>query len=331
MTDDRQIWEANLEENKRTARVLEEILMIASAPQRYTRKMLAERFEVSERMITKDLQVIRHGLKLQLSNSKGGYFFEQTPHLPMLQYSFAEALALLTAVQAAQQVSGAGSPELAAAVARLEALFPVEFAPLLRQVRKPPPMTAQREHRQQMLSLLNRALLYHHKIRIIYETRSREGAISERVVHPYLIMPYVRSWQLIAYCENRKAVIMFKIDRIHEATILPNLQYEPDPDFDPEEYIGNRWGILRVQGEPEEVVLHFDPEVGRRVAEESWHKSQTTEILPDDSVIFRLNMIITPEFVSWLLYYGSGLEVVAPSWLRERVAEEHRKAAERYK
>ncbi len=66
------------------------------------------------------------------------------------------------------------------------------------------------------------------------------------------------------------------------------------------------------------------------MAEEEWHKSQQTEILPDDSVIFRLHMIITPEFVSWLLYYGSGLEVVAPSWLREQVAEEHRKAAAIY-
>jgi predicted DNA-binding transcriptional regulator YafY len=213
---------------------------------------------------------------------------------------------------------------------RLEALFPQEFAPLLRQVRKPPPMTAQREHRQQMLSLLNRALLYHNKVRITYETRSREGAISERVVHPYQIMPYVRSWQLIAWCERRQDVIMFKIDRIHEATILPGTTYQVASDFDPEDYIGNRWGIMRVAGEPEPVELHFDAEVGRRVAEEEWHKSQQTDILPDGRVIFRLHMIITPEFVSWLLYYGSGLEVAAPGWLRARVAEEHRKVAERY-
>jgi predicted DNA-binding transcriptional regulator YafY len=219
---------------------------------------------------------------------------------------------------------------LAAAIARLEALFPPEFAPLLRQARKPLPMTAQREHRQQMLSLLNRALLYRNKIRITYETRSREGAISERIVHPYTIMPYVRSWQLIAYCENRQDVLMFKIDRVHEATILPETRYDVSPNFDPEEYMGNRWGILRVKGEPEEVVLHFDAEVGRRVGEESWHKSQTTDILADDSVIFHLHMIITPEFVNWLLYYGSGLEVIAPAWLRKRVAGEHRKAAAIY-
>ncbi|MFZ4664622.1 MAG: helix-turn-helix transcriptional regulator [Caldilineaceae bacterium] len=320
----------NLEETKRTARILQIVQMIAAAPKRYLRKALAEHFAVSDTMIKFDLEVIRHGLRLPLARTTEGYYFEGMPQLPALQYPFTEALALLTSVQAAQQVSGVGSAELAAAIARLEALFPTEFLPLLKKMTKPPVLTAQREHRQQMLTLLNRALLLHQKVRITYETRSRDGAISERVVHPYQIMPYVRSWQLIAYCERRQEVIMFKIDRIHEATVQPGTSYTIAPDFDPEEYIGNRWGIMRVQGEPEDVVLHFDAEVGRRVAEESWHKSQQTEILPDDSVIFRLHMIITPEFVSWLLYYGSGLEVIAPQWLRERVAAEHEKSTQIY-
>ena len=323
--------ERNLEETKRVARIIQIVQMIATAPRRYQRLDLAEHFELSDSMIKKDLEIIRHGLKLALRASRDGYYFEHVPTLPPLQYSLTEALAMLTSIQAAQQVSGISSPELAAAIARLEALFPTEFLPLLRQMTRPPMLTAQREHRQQMLTLLNSALLYRHKVRIVYETSSREGAVSERVVHPYQLMPYVRSWQLIAYCERRKDIRMFKIDRIHEATTLPETTYTIAADFDPEEYIGNRWGIMRVEGAVEEVVLHFDPEVGRRVTEEAWHKSQRTEILEDGSVIFRLQMIITPEFVSWLLYYGGGLEVIGPAWLREKVAGEHQKAAEIYR
>jgi predicted DNA-binding transcriptional regulator YafY len=316
------------EETKRAARILEIVLMIASAPCRYQRKQLAERFELSERMIGKDLHVIRHGLKLPLERTPTGYYFARTPNLPALQYSFPEALALIMMVQAAQQLSGIGSADLAAAVARLEALFPVEFSPWLRQVRKAPPMTAQREHRQQMLSLLNQALLYRNKVRITYATRSREGAISERIVHPYQIMAYVRSWQLIAWCEMRQAILMFKIDRIHQATLLPGEHYQLVDSFDPEDYIGNRWGILRVAGEPEEVVLHFDTAAGRWVAEEYWHKSQQVEFQTDGSVIFRLHLIVTPEFINWLLYYGSRVRVLNPDHLRQTVADEHRKAWE---
>ncbi len=321
-----------LEETKRTSRILELVQIIATAPQRYLRRDLAARFEISERMIQKDLEIIRHGLKLPLLHLPEGYYFEQVPRLPSLQYTFAEALALLLAVQAARQVSGVGSTELAAAAARLESLFPPEFTPLLRQAVGQPVVTAQREHRQQMLMLLNRALLEGRKVRMVYETRSRGGAVSERVVRPYHIMPYVRSWQLVAYCELREAVRMFKVDRIREATLLDE-RYRIPADFDVDAYMGSGWGVMRSgAGEPVDVVLRFEPEAGQWVAEEYWHPSQKAEVQPDESVLFKLHIAaITPEFVNWVLYYGGRVEVLEPPELRERVAEEHRRAVEVYR
>ena len=316
-----------LEETKRTSRILEIVQIIAIAPRRYLRRDLARRFGISERMIQKDLDVIRHGLKLSLLHSPDGYYFEKMPRLPALQYTFAEGLALLLAVQAARQVSGIGSAELAAAAARLEASFPAEFTPLLRQVVAQPVVTAQREHRQQMLMLLNRALVEGRKVRMVYETRSRGGKISERVVHPYHIMPYVRSWQLIAHCERREAVLMFKVDRIQEATLLDE-RYRIPADFDSEAYMGAAWGAMRGEaGKPVDVVLRFGPEAGRWVTEEYWHSSQQAEEQPDGSMLFKLHIAVTPEFVNWLLYYGSRVEVLEPQELRERVVEEHGRAA----
>lgn len=318
------------EETKRTARILEIIQMIAVRPKTYRVKDLAGRFELSERMIKKDLEVIRHGLRLDLKSSRAGYYFAETPQLPAVAYSFTEALALLQAAQVARQVSGINSADLAAAVARLVSLFPPEFKGLLQNLSSRPRITVGREHRQQMLRLLNRALLEGRKLDIVYETASRDGAISQRTVHPYHIMPYVRSWQLIAYCEKRQKILMFKVDRIQEATLLDE-GYEMSSDFDPEQYIGNVWGVMRGEGlEPEEIELHFEPDAGRWVAEEFWHNSQQVEQQPDDSVIFRLTIAITPEFVNWLLYYGSKVEVMKPEHLRETVAAEHQRAAEIY-
>ncbi|MEW6573829.1 MAG: WYL domain-containing transcriptional regulator [Bacillota bacterium] len=317
-----------LEETKRVSRIIELVQIIAASPRRWSRQDLAARFEVSERMIQKDLQIIRHGLKLQLVRSPEGYYFGKTPVLPVLQFTFAEALALLLAIQAARQLSGLGSAELAAALGRLEALFPRELAALLRQAGNPPPVTAQREHRQRMLMLLNRALVEGRKVRMVYKTHSRGGEVSERVVCPYHVMPHVRSWHLIAYCEWRQEVLIFKVDRIHEAEMLDN-RYRVPEDFDLAAYLGPAWGIMRgAAGEPVDVVLRFAPEAGRRVAEEQWHASQQVEEQPDNSVLFRLRIPITPDFVNWLLYYGSRVEVLAPPELRAELAEEHRRAAE---
>ena len=89
------------EDIKRVARILNIVQMIATAPRRYLRRDLSTHFEITERMIQKDLEVIRHGLLLPLEHAPEGYFFEKMPRLPTLQYTFAEALALLLAVQAA--------------------------------------------------------------------------------------------------------------------------------------------------------------------------------------------------------------------------------------
>jgi len=318
------------EEIKRTARILQLIQLIAIRPRRLRAKGLAQHFEISERMIKKDLQIVRHGLRLSLCSSKQGYYFEETPQLPAVAYSFTEALALVQAAQVSRQVAGINSSDLAAAVARLISLFPPEFGILLQKLLHRPRITADREHRQEMLHLLNQGWLENRKLDIVYQTAGRQGAISQRVVHPYHIMPYVRSWQLIAYCENRQDVIMFKVDRIQRATLLDAI-YEIADGFDLDQYMGGAWGVMRPEGQtPELVELHFAPDAGRWVAEEYWHKSQQVEEQPDGSVIFRLNIAITPDFTSWILYYGSKVEVIEPEHLRSAVAAEHRRAAEQY-
>ncbi|HOI96566.1 MAG TPA: WYL domain-containing protein [Syntrophobacter fumaroxidans] len=320
----------NLEETKRISRILELTRMILVNPRRYLRRDLSSRFEVSERMIQKDLEIIRHGLRLLLAHSPEGYYFEETPSLPPVRYSFSEALALLLAVQAARRLAGISSSDLAAAIARLESLFPAEFAPHLRAAAGASGMRTGREHRQEMLRLLNLALIEGRKVRIVYETASRGGERNERVVCPYHLLSYVRSWHLIARCELREAVLVFKVDRISEAELLEH-RYSIPRDFSVDDYLGMSWGMMRGDSQaPVDVALRFTPEAGRWVSEEHWHKSQRVEVEPDGHVLFRLHLPVTPEFVNWVLYYGSRVEVVTPESLREIVAEEHRRAAGLY-
>ncbi len=316
-----------LEETKRISRVIEIVQMIAVSPGRYLRRDLADHFEISERMIQKDLDIIRHGLKFELTHAPAGYIFERVPRLPALHFTLSEALSLLLAVQAAWQVPGIGSFELAASIARLKALFPPEFIPLLNKVTDQPSVSACGEHRQEMLSLLNHALAQRCKVWIAYETRSRGGELSERIINPYCIKLHVRSWHVIAYCQNRESVRTFKIDRIRQASLLGD-RYTIPNDFNLNDFLEDTWGVMSGDGQaPVDVVLLFEPEAGHWVIEEHWHTSQSSEELPDGSILFRLKLVPTPEFTNWLLYYGSRVRVMEPAFLRKQVAEEHLKAA----
>jgi len=310
---------------RRTARVLEIIQQIATRPHYWSRRTLADYHEIGERMIQKDLEIIRYRLGLSLQHEDGTYYFERLPQLPVATYSFSEALALLAAARAAQAIPGINSAELAAAIARLESLFPAGMGRLLRDALEKLPRRAVR--RQEMLTLLYRALAERRQVRIRYVTASRGGEVKERVVEPYHIMPYGRSWHLIAYDHLRQEVIQFKVDRVQEAELLETT-YTIPADFDIDTYLGDAWGLMRgAAREPERVVLLFEPEAGRWVAEEIWHKSQISEMLPDGRVLVKFYVGITPEMVNWLLYYGSRVQVLEPEWLREQVVEEHRRAA----
>jgi predicted DNA-binding transcriptional regulator YafY len=321
------------QETRRISRILELIQIINAGPGRYRRRDLAARFEISERMVQKDLDVIRNGLKLALSRSSEGYRFEDLPRLPAVGFSFAEAVSLLLAVEASRNNTGISTEELESALTRLRGLFPPEFARCVRGLSKPAKMVRSvlGEHRRQILELLQRAVLEGRKVRMIYSTSSRGGEESLRVVRPYHILSYIKSWHLVAHCEMRNTVLTFKIDRIRKAQLLSE-RFTAPFDFSLEEHLGDGWGIMSGQeGDAMDVELLFEPEAGRWVREEHWHKSQRVEVLATGFVRFRLHLPATPDFVSWILYYGSRVEVLSPDELRDRVAKEHQRAVERYR
>ena len=316
--------EARLPETTRAARVLDIIQQISAAPEQWTRKALAERYEIGERQIQRDLEAIRYRLHLDLRRRRGGYYFRDLPRLPMLAYSLSEALALLLAAQSAREY-GVDSSDLASALGRLESVFPDEFRPLMRELRNDGSRPGEA---QDLLLVLHRALAGRRKVRLGYTSVSRGGAVKERVVRPYCLFPRNRSWYLVAYCELREEVRTFKVDRMTAAE-LTGEHYQLPEEFSLEAAAGSAWGLMwGAAGEPEEVRLEFGPVAGRWVAEEEWHPSQKVEMRGDGSCQVRFRVGVTPEMVRWLMWFGQDVRVLEPAWLRERVAAEHRRAGE---
>lgn len=313
-----------LEETRRTARILETVYHISAAPERWTRKSLADKYEVGQRQIQRDLDIIRHRLRLELKRSRQGYYFTKIPRLPVVSYTLSEALALLLAAQAAREY-GVDTAELAAAIGRLESVFPDDFQPLLRYLAASRSEGARRDLEDYLL-VLHQALATRRKVRIAYPGGNGDGETLERVIHPYCLLPRNRAWYLVAHCELRSEVRMFKVGRILEVDLLPDRYRMPD-DFSVEAVAGPAWGLMwGAAEEPTEIVLEFSREAGRWVAEEEWHSSQVVTVQEDGRYEVRYHLGVTPEFVRWLMWYGCDVRVLAPEWLRDRVTAEHRAA-----
>ncbi|MBI4316849.1 MAG: WYL domain-containing protein [Chloroflexi bacterium] len=318
------------EETKRVARLLDIIARISSRPKTWSRRRLAEVYEISERRIQQDLEILVHRLCLPLARSRSGYYFTRPHAFPSVSFAFGEAVALLLAAKVAESLAGVGSAELAAALHRLKAAFPVEFRSLLDNLDQGHPLSKPAQQRQRLLELLQEAVARRCTVEMQYATASRDGAESQRAVDPYTILPYVRSFHLVGYCHLRQEVRIFKVDRIKDLR-LTTKQFDVPFDFDLQSYLGDSWGLMRGVGSgPEQVRLHFSARAGRWVSEEFWHRSQQVEWQPDGSLIFSLEVAIGPPFVGWILYYGADAVVLEPEWLAKEVRESAAAVVRRY-
>ena len=320
---------AKAAETTRVARILDIIWRIDNAPRRWTRKRLAEVFEVSQRSITSDLEIIRHGLRFDLRSDRGsGYYFASVPRLPAVTYSVQEALALILAAQAGRQFGGVPQEELSAAIARLTSVVPPELRSIVERFVSE---TTGRDdpHRERVLTICGEAISSMRSIDMDYAAASRDGEVLTRMVDPYAIFPYDRSWHVIGYCHLREDIRIFKVDRIREARVADQT-FTVARGFDLAAYLSSGWGIMRGVDSPvEEVVLRFRAPSARWVSEETWHPTQILEWESGGSLRFTVTVRVSPELQRWVFGHGSNVDVLQPDHLRDWIRAEALAVVER--
>ncbi len=62
-----------------------------------------------------------------------------------------------------------------------------------------------------------------------------------------------------------------------------------------------------------------------RAKDRQWHPSQQVEMLKEGGMKMILHVSDTAELLGWILNFGSGVRVVRPDSLREKVQEEAKK------
>lgn len=313
---------ARYPEETRIARVLDIIWRISTRPRYWTRGRLAEQFEVSERTITSDFDIIRHRLMFDLQSERGkGYFFERVPQLPSVSYSAPEALALILAAETGRHTAGISQQDLSSAIARLESVFPGDLGRMVRR-RAERGTSTELTHRERMLQICAHAALNRMRLHIEYTTAHRGGAETSRDVDPFAVFPYGRAWHLVGHCHLRNEPRVFKIDRIRQASTFPT-SFSPPRDFDLTEFLSDGWGLMRgLPGAVERVELRFSAVAAPWIADEQWHPTQDVWIDDSGELTFVVEIQVTPEFQRWVFGYGREVRVVAPRSLRTWVRNE---------
>lgn len=147
---------------------------------------------------------------------------------------------------------------------------------------------------------------------------------------PYLFEPALLSEgvYVVGYSLTHHGLRTFKVERIQKAT-LTTQRFERDESIEADTLVQFAWGIWYGENLTE-VQLRFSPQVARRVKETIWHPTQQIEDCADGSVAWRVQIAGVQELVPWIRGWGPDVEVLAPSKLRDQIADDMRRAAAQY-
>ncbi len=290
------------------------------------RQDLMERLECSQATLYRLVGELRDFLGAPIeqdSDSRGFYYdrsYEQPFELPGIWISPGKLQALLTA----RQVLGNVQPGLLEG--ELESLQG-RITSLLQQKGVEPESSDSRIHIQhvagravpaRMFQDVLAALFQRQRLKIRYHGRRRDEE-SERVISPQRLTQYRNSWYLDAWCHKAEGLRSFALERVREQTLLDEAAREVSQK-DLTAHFDQSYGIF--SGPADNLAeLRFTPEMARWISEENWHPDQQGSFDASGSWLLKLPFSSSRELLMDILRYGADVEVLAPDFLREAVAQ----------
>jgi predicted DNA-binding transcriptional regulator YafY len=192
-----------------------------------TARFLAERLEVSERTVYRDIaDLLAQGVPIE-GEAGVGYRMRPGFDLPPLMFTHDEAKALVAAVRIAQLRL---DPGLAApaetALAKIIGVLPPTVRAAAESLTVYAPPTGPDAATRERLETLRIASESRRKLRIRYLDLKEQR--SERVVRPLGAFYWGSVWTLAAWCEQREAFRSFRVDRVEAVeTLAETFRDEP--------------------------------------------------------------------------------------------------------
>ncbi len=303
-------------------------LLLLQAHGRLTGRSLAQRLEVSQRTIHRDMEALgAAGVPVfALRGSQGGWQLEEgwRTRVPGLDES--ELRALLMA-----QPRVLGDPRLARAAERALDKLMAALPPSLREQAA---SIRQRLHVDTtgwngvpeslaMLPIVQDAVARDRKLEIRYRATGREPAA--RTVDPLGLVAKGGAWYLVAHTPD--GFRTYRVSRIEDARLLDRPADRP-ADFDLAAYWKRSTEELRKRVRYE-ATLRLEPSAAESLRR--WRNTSPTAAEPDDSGWVTLRAQFEDEDHARFMVLGliPRVDVVAPASLRERVAADVAAAMER--
>ncbi|MCX6032896.1 MAG: CRISPR-associated endonuclease Cas3'' [Chloroflexi bacterium] len=296
----------------------------------FSDKELAERLGVDRTTIWKDRSALEPEYPF-VQDDEGRYKIDRTQYVSAIKFNLHEALAVYLAARRASRQTRISQPHVANAIQKLAAALRQPMTERLVQAGESLLAQSVQPERVKVLEAIAEGWVNQQKVRITHQgLRARQA--QTHLVSPYLIEPSLLGdgAYLIGYSDVFNDVATFKVERIERAIVTGEPFTLPEA-FDEQKLLQHAWGIWYGEGEPQTVKLRFFGEqVTRRVKETIWHPSQKPIEDTSDGCIWTAEVAEWREMVPWVRGWGSEVEVLEPTELRDLLANEVTRMSKRY-
>lgn len=203
----------------RRADRLFQIVQILRGRRLTTAALLAERLEVSERTIYRDIRDLSFSGVPVEGEAGSGYRLMAGFDLPPLMLTHRESEALIAAIRLLHTWGGdLLSRELESAQEKVLAILPEESRRKAEQARIFAPDFGRLQHSRSAFDMIHRAVSTQQVLALHY--RDEAGQLTWRDVQPLGIFFQGEFWLLVAWCERREDYRCFRVDRCLSITPL---------------------------------------------------------------------------------------------------------------
>lgn len=272
---------------------------------------LAEKFEVSDRTIYRDIDALSAaGIPIYTEPGRtGGVRLLSDFVLDKTVLSEEEKHEILAALQSIGEIQNSSTLDKLSALFNVntESWLEVDFS-----------RWGGEESDNEKFEQLKSAIIHRRSLRIAYASSST--GISRRTIYPLKLSYKSRAWYLKAFCAEKQDYRTFKLTRILEFEMLDEqfAPYPPPPKTD----------LTQIQAEYRKIILRFPEKLAYRVYDE--YNLNLIE-RQNGTLIVTVWMPIDEWLTNYLLTFGTELEVIEPQELRSILAEMGKQIYEKYR
>ena len=203
----------------RRAERLFQIVQLIRGRRLSTAGFIAERLEVSERTVYRDVaELMAQGVPIE-GEAGVGYRMNAGFDLPPLMFTKDEAQALVASVRLAQpRLDAALARQAEGALSKILAVLPPAARAAAESLALYAPAIGIDDVTRQRLEVLRVATEARQKLRIDYLDAKEQT--SQRTVRPLGSFYWGAVWTLAAWCETRVGIRSFRVDRIQALQVL---------------------------------------------------------------------------------------------------------------